>query len=159
LDKTIVTALLIIAGVVSAVLLYNTVYPAVIQSSDALTSRQRRIDERLKSQIEIIHAAPWGVSNVKTVYVWVKNVGSLRIAAIEGCDVFFGPEGNFSRIPYSTGDPHWTYEVENDTEWNPTTTLKITIEYEASGLADDRYFVKMALPNAVSDEYYFSFAE
>jgi len=157
LDKTIITALLIIAGVVSAVLLYNAVYPAIIQSSDALTGRQRRIDERLSSQIEIIHAVPWGVSDVKTVYVWVKNVGSSRVAAIESCDVFFGPEGNFSRIPYSAGDPHWTYQVENDTRWNPTVTLKITIDYAGETLTGGRYFVKVVLPNGVSDEYYFSF--
>jgi archaellum component FlaF (FlaF/FlaG flagellin family) len=157
LDKTIITGLLIIAGVITAVLLYNAVYPAVIQSSDALTGRQRRIDERLNSQIEIIHVAPWGVSNVKTVYVWVKNIGSSRVEAIEYCDVFFGPEGNFSRIPYSTGDPHWTYQVENDTEWNPTATLKITIDYTGETLTSSRYFVKVTLPSGVSDEYYFSF--
>lgn len=157
MDKTIITAMLIIAGVVSAVLLYNTVYPAVIQSGDALTSRQRRIDERLNSQIEIIHAAPWGVSNVKTVHVWVKNVGSSRIAAIESCDVFFGPEGNFSRIPYNTGDPHWTYQVENGTAWDPTVTLKISIDYVGEPLASGRYFVKVTLPSGVSDEYYSSF--
>jgi archaellum component FlaF (FlaF/FlaG flagellin family) len=158
LDKTIITALLIIAGVVSAVVLYNAVYPAIIQSGDALTGRQRRIDERINSQIEIIHAVPWGVCNVDTVYVWVKNIGSSRIAAVENCDVFFGPEGNFSRISYGTGDSRWTYQVENGTEWNPTATLKITIEY-VNQLGDERYFVKVVLPNGVSDEYYFSFDE
>jgi len=157
LDKTIITAMLIIAGVVSAVLLYNTVYPAVIRSGDALMGRQRRIDERLNSQIEIIHVAPWGVSDIKTVHVWVKNVGSSRIAAIESCDVFFGPEGNFSRIPYNTGDPHWTYQVENGTEWDPTVTVKISIDYAEETLASGRYFVKVTLPNGISDEYYSSF--
>lgn len=154
MDKVIVTTLLIIAGVVAAVVLYNAVYPAVIQSGDALTSRQRRMDERLNSQIEIIHAAPYGVTT-KTAYVWVKNIGSSRISSIERCGVFFGPDGNFTRIPYGTGNSHWTYEIEgDDTEWDPTTTLKIIIDYEET--LDGRYFVKVVLPNGISDEYYFS---
>lgn len=153
MDKTIVTGLLIIAGVVAAVALYNAVYPAVVQSGDALTSRQRRIDERLHSQIEIIHAVPYGVSS-NVAYVWVKNVGSSRVTAIQSCDVFFGPEGDFSRIPYGEGQSHWTYDLENGDEWDPTATLKITIDYKDT-LAG-RYFVKVVLPNGISDEDYFS---
>ncbi|MDY6875193.1 MAG: hypothetical protein SWK90_03185 [Chloroflexota bacterium] len=156
MDKTIVTALLIIAGVVSAVLVFNTIYPAVIQSSDAMTGRQRRIDERLNSQVEIIHAAPYGVLLIDTVFVWAKNVGSSRIAAIENCDVFFGPDGAFYRVPYGTGASHWTYEVENGARWDPTVTLKITLDLEDNLDDGERYFVKVILPNGVSDEYYFS---
>lgn len=128
MDKTIITALLIIAGVVGAVLTFNAVYPAVVQSSDAMAGRQRRIDERLKSQIEIIHATGNDSSNA---YVWAKNTGSLTIGAIERCDVFFGQEGNLSRIPHEDDagglTPWWNYEVEADTEWKPSTTLRITI--------------------------------
>jgi hypothetical protein len=106
LDKVITTALLIIAGVVVAVMLYNVVYPAVIQSGEALTRRQRRIDE------------------------------------------------HFSRISY--GD--WTYAIENDTEWKPAATLGITITGDLL-VADTTYFVKVGLPNGVSDDYYFSPSE
>jgi archaellum component FlaF (FlaF/FlaG flagellin family) len=152
LDKVITTALLIIAGVVVAVMLYNVVYPAVIQSGEALTRRQRRIDERLDSQIEIIHAT--GRVSTSNAYVWVKNVGSSSIKTIERCDIFFGPEGNFSRISY--GD--WTYAIENDTEWKPAATLGITITGDLL-VADTTYFVKVGLPNGVSDDYYFSPSE
>ena len=162
MDKTIVTALLIIAGVVTAVILFNTIYPAVVQSGDALTSRQRRIDERLHSQIEIVHAAPRGVADVSTVDVWVKNIGSLRIAPIENCDVFFGPEGDFSRIPYDAAvAPKWTHVLEgNATEWTPTATLKITIDLDYTlSATTERYYVKVVAPNGISDEYIFSFSE
>jgi hypothetical protein len=154
LDKTIVTALLVIAGVISAVFVFNSIYPAIIQSGDAMTSMERRLDERLKSQIVIIHAAKSGGN----VLVWVKNVGALRVAAIESCDVFFGPEGNFARIPYGVaGTPglHWEYVVENGGEWNPSTTLKLTVLNYPS-LPAGRYFVKVTLPNGVSDEYFIS---
>jgi len=153
LDRTIVTSFMIIGGVIAAVLVFNTIYPAVLQSSDALTNRQRRIDERLKSQIEIIHATADG----SNALVWVKNVGSSSIGAIERCDVFFGPEGNFSRIPYEDeagGTPYWAWKLENDTDWKPTATLQITVTYGLS--LSGRYFVKVVTPNGLSDECYFS---
>ena len=152
MDKIFVTVFLTIAGVVTSVLLFNTIYPAAVESGAAMTGMERRIDERLKSQIEIIHATPISTTNA---YVWVKNVGSSRIRAIERCDVFFGPEGNFARIPYNEGSTYWVYELEgNDTEWDPTATLKITIHRleKVSG----RHFFKVVLPNSVSDEDYFN---
>ena len=103
MDKTIITALLIIAGVVGAVLTFNAVYPAVVQSSDAMAGRQRRIDERLKSQIEIIHATG---NDSSSAYVWVKNIGYLTIGAIERWDVSFGHAGNSSRISHED-DAGW----------------------------------------------------
>ena len=152
MDKALTTTFMVLASVVCAVLVFNAIYPAVVRSSDAMTNMTLRVDDRLKSQIEIIHATGDAVSD--EAYVWVKNVGSLRIAAVERCDVFFGPEGDFARIHYGSGDSHWTYEVENDDEWRPTATLKITIFDTVS--ADTRYFVKVAIPNGVSDEDYFS---
>ena len=156
MDKIVVTSLLIIAGVVSAVVLYNAVYPAIAESGDALTRRQRQIDERLQSQIEIVHAAPWGDSDM--AWIWVKNIGTRRISGVENCDVFFGPEGNFDSLTHGAAEGGWEYEVEQGTEWNPSTTLKITI-YNHGGedlVPSVRYFVKVTTPNGVSDEYYFS---
>lgn len=155
MDKIVVTSLLIIAGVVTAVILYNSVYPAITASGDALAQRQRQIGHRLQSQIEIIHAAPWGTSS-DVAWVWVKNVGSQRITPIESCDVFFGPEGNFSRLSQGAGDGQWTYEVENGTDWDPTITLKITIDYTEALLDGTRYYVKVTTASGISDEYYFS---
>lgn len=150
MDKTIVTAFLVLAGIISAVFVFNSIYPAIVQSNDAMSSMERRMDERLKSQITIIHATGSG----STTLVWVKNVGSLRIAPVEACDVFFGPEGNFARITYGTAAGQWQYVVENGTEWNPTATVKLTIN---SGLTPGtRYFFKIVLPNGVADEYFFS---
>jgi hypothetical protein len=151
LDKTIVTALLVIAGVISAVFVFNSIYPAVVQSSDAMTSMERRMNERLKSQVEIIYAAKSGAE----VLIWAKNVGATRIVGVESCDLFFGPEGAFSRIPYGVGSPHWEYVVENGAEWTPTATLRIIV-IGYSPLSSGRYFAKIVLPNGVSDEYYFS---
>ena len=153
MDKVVVTALLLVAGVISAVFVFNSLFPIITQSSDAMVSMERRADDRLKTQIQIIHAS----ANItdSTVVVWVKNVGSTRILAPEGSDLFFGPQGDFVRLPYGTGTPSWQYVVENDTEWNPTRTIQITIS-DYSGLASGRYFMKLVLTNGISDESYFS---
>jgi len=151
LDKTIVTALLVIAGVISAVFVFNSIYPAIVQSSDAMISMERRMDERLKSDIQIIHASK---SITTTTLVWVKNVGSLRLAPVETCDIFFGPEGNFVRIPYGTGAGEWQYTLENAAEWTPSATVRITINTNPE--SGKRYFIKLVLVNGVSDESYFS---
>lgn len=155
MDKVIITTFLIIVSVVCAALVFNAVYPAVTASSHAMVIMKSRVDDRLKSQIEIIHAT----GNGSDAFVWVKNVGSLRIKAVERCDVFFGPEGDFDHIPHEDeaggSKPYWNYEVEgNGSDWDPTTTLKITIYYDSA--LSGRYFVKVVIPNGLSDDYYFS---
>jgi hypothetical protein len=160
---------MVIASIVTAVLVFNSVFPAVLRSRDALVTVRGRMDERIKSQIAIIHSsgeldqnATWQDTNGNgdfDVFVWVKNIGSLRISAVERLDLFFGPEGNFARIPHRNeamgGRPYWDWEIENDAEWNPTATLRITISY-ASALPSGRYYIKVVLPNGISDTVYFS---
>lgn len=169
MDKTITTVFLIIASVVAAVLVFNAVYPAIGQGSEALLAMTNRVDERMKSQIEIIHMSGeldasqwWQDANGDgdfDVFVWVKNVGTRRIVPIENLDVFFGPEGNFARIPHRSKAggvfPYWEGQVENGADWSPTGTVKITLHL--SGIpASGRYFIKIVIPNGVSDEDFFS---
>ena len=157
MDKAVTTALLIIAGVVCMIFVFNSVFPMVNRSSQAMVSMADTIDERMKSRINIVHAA--NSANRQTVYLWVKNVGSSRIVTIEESDVFFGQEDDFSRVPYiddaGGSYPRWEYTLENDTEWLSSATLKITITYDADPGAGT-YFAKVIIPNGVSDEYYFS---
>jgi archaellum component FlaF (FlaF/FlaG flagellin family) len=157
LDKAVTTAILIIAGVVCMIFVFNSVYPMINRSSSAMVSMADKIDDRMKSRISIVHAA--NTANRQTVYLWVKNVGTARIVSIEACDVFFGQETNFERIPYvddaGAGYPRWDYDLENDTQWLSSATLKITISYDADPGAGT-YYGKVIIPNGISDEYYFS---
>jgi len=151
MDKAIVTIFLLIAGIVCSLVLFNAIYPAVNRSSAAISTMSANVDDRIKSQIEIIQTAKQDTN----VYIWVKNVGSSRIGAIDRCDVFFGRVNNFSRVPYGSGAGYWDYVIESDdTEWSPTATIKITIylSEEPSGA----YFVKIILPNGIPDEHQFS---
>ena len=157
MDKAITTALLIIAGVICVMFVFNSVYPAVNRSSAAMVSMAEKMDERMKSRINIVHAA--NSADRKTIYLWVKNVGTLRIVNIDETDVFFGPSDNFSRIPYvddaGGSYPQWSYTLENDTEWLTGATLKITITYDSDPGAGT-YFAKVVIPIGISDEYFFS---
>ncbi|MBN1314724.1 MAG: hypothetical protein JXA42_04630 [Anaerolineales bacterium] len=154
MDKTIITAFLIVAGVLSAIVLFNAVYPAVVRGGEAMAQMENRIGDRLQSQIKIIHATASGNS----AYVWVKNIGSMRLITYENIDVFFGLEGDFSRIPqgFGAGTRYWIGELENNDRWDPSTTLKITIVDQSGSLPSGRYFIKVVIPNGISDESYFS---
>jgi len=136
---------------------FNSVYPAVNRSSAAMVSMAEKMDERMKSRINIVHAA--NSADRKTIYLWVKNVGTSRIVNIDETDVFFGPSDNFSRIPYvddADGSyPQWSYTLENDTEWLTSATLKITITHDSDPGAGT-YFAKVVIPIGISDEYFFS---
>lgn len=157
MDKIVTTALLIIAGIICVMFVFNSVYPAVNRSSQAMVSMSDDLNDRMKTRINVVHAS--NTTNRITVYLWVKNVGSTRITNIETSDVFFGPEGEFVRIPFTddagSSYPQWDYELENATEWVPSGTLKITITYDIDPGAGT-YYIKLIIPNGVSDEYYFS---
>jgi archaellum component FlaG (FlaF/FlaG flagellin family) len=116
-----------------------------------------KLDDRMKSRISIVNAA--NTVDRKTIYIWVKNVGSQEIQSIDQNDVFFGEEGNYTRIPYVNdapgSSPNWDYTVENDSTWQVNATLKITITYNADPGAGT-YYIKVVIPNGISDEYFFS---
>jgi archaellum component FlaF (FlaF/FlaG flagellin family) len=99
-DKAITTALLIIAGVVCMIFVFNSVYPMVNRSSQAMVSMAEQVDERMKSRINIVHAA--NSANRSLIYLWLKNVGTQRITNVDDSDLFFGQEDNFEHVPYYT---------------------------------------------------------
>ncbi len=160
MDKVITTALLIVVGIICTIVVFNSVYPMVNRSSQAMSSMTEALNDRMKSRINVVHAA--NESDRKTVYIWVKNVGTTRIVTIEESDLFFGQESDFSRIPHQddagSSYPRWASEIENDTEWKTGATLKITITYDPGGASPPigTYYVKVIIPNGISDEYYFS---
>ncbi len=168
MDKVITTTFMIIISIIVSVMVFNSVYPAVNLGNASLVSMSGRLNDRLKNQVEIVHATgeldsteSWQDVNSDgdfDVYVWVKNLGSLRIPAVARTDVFFGPEGNFARIPEKDeahgAYPYWDWQIENDTEWNPAATLRITI-HSSSLLAPGRYFIKVVIPDGLSDQDYF----
>jgi len=139
------------------IFVFNSVYPMINRSSQAMSSMADTVDQRMQSRINVVHAA--NSANRQEIYLWVKNVGSQRILEIPKSDLFFGLEHDFVLVPYKdnagTSYPRWDYTLENNTEWGTSATLKITIYYD-SDPGQGTYFVKFIIPNGISDEFYFS---
>jgi len=167
MDKAITSAMLITISMIMVMMLFNVAYPAIIEGGDTITNMAGRSEARMNTQIAIVHAASelggdgnWYDANTLgdfEVFAWVKNIGTTRIVAVDRLDVFFGPEGNYVRIPHQSeaggSMPYWTWQVENDTEWKPTATLKIMVHYPAA-LPSGRYYLKISTPTSVSDDYF-----
>jgi archaellum component FlaG (FlaF/FlaG flagellin family) len=163
MDKIITTVLLIIISMLMAMSLFSTAYPAVLQGSDAIANMADRAEDKLKSEITIIHSVGeldatgnWSDTNGDgrfNVFVWVKNTGSTRLQEVQYLDVFFGPEGNFTRVPNeSTANgtfPRWVGQIENGADWNPSYTLRMTLNF-ALPLNPGRYFIRVNLANGIS---------
>ncbi|HLV36215.1 MAG TPA: hypothetical protein VKY59_13905 [Spirillospora sp.] len=169
MDKAITTAIFIVISLIMALALFNIAYPAIIQGGDAIASMTARSEDRMKSQFTIIHAVGeldhsgwWQDTNGNgrfDVFIWAKNTGSMRISALDQIDLFFGPEGNFTRIPHESeangSFPNWSWTVENGADWTPTATLRITVHYGLP-LSSGRYYTKVTIPNGISDSYFLS---
>ena len=157
MDKVLVTTLLTMAAVVAAVMVVNTMLPALGRSTSAVLSSSSAASDRLKTDTEIIHVATDTTGSPEKVYAWVKNVGAAEITAIDSSDLFFKTSTSFNRIPYgsSSGTPYWDYVIEgSNTEWDPGETVKITINL--STLAAGDYLVRFVTHNAVVAEKEFT---
>jgi hypothetical protein len=149
--------MLTIAAIVSIVAVVNAVIPSVGRTTGALVSASGTVEERIASQIEIVHAT--GIDSDPDADLWVKNIGAASIVALDRVDVFFGPQGDFQRIPQ--GDPGctapcWEYTIENATAWEPTATLHITIHAATALATGTTYYVKVVTPNGVADSKFFT---
>jgi len=153
MDKVLVTALLTMAAVVAAVMVINTMLPALGSGGSSVLSSSSAASEQLKTSIDIIAVH----TDSPTVYVWIKNVGATNILAIDKADVFLQTPSDFIRMSYNDGggDNTWRYDIaEGESTWKPGNTLEVTITSE-SALSGD-YVVKFATYNGVSDEESFS---
>ena len=104
--------MLTIAGVASLAAVINALFPLISRSSSALVAASAKVDDRLKSDIEIIHAvgelnSSGSFSDTNgngrfEIFIWVKNVGDTRILNLTQMDVFVGTTSTFTRIPHLT---------------------------------------------------------
>src|SRR5438552_10657220 len=116
--------MLTIAAIVAIVAVINAVLPSVGRTSGALIAASGVVEDRIASQIDIVHAS--GQDANPDAKIWVKNIGAATIDPIKRVDVFFGPSGDFERIPQGAPGcvaPCWEYTFENNTaNWEPTST-------------------------------------
>jgi flagellar protein FlaG len=149
--------MLTVAGIVAILAVVNALMPAISRTTGSIIASADSADGRISTQIEIIHAT--GSAGSPSVDAWAKNVGAIEITALTRVDVFFGPESGFTRLPQGTSRctaPCWYYSIENDSAWNPTATMHITINWDSNLSAGTTYFLKVVTPNGVSDARFFS---
>lgn len=157
MEKAIATVMLTVAGIASIVAVLNALMPAISRTSGSMIASADSVDGRIGTQIQIVHAS--GSTGSPTVEAWTKNIGSLAVAPIARVDVFFGPEDNFVRLPYGEegcAAPCWYATIENDSVWNPTATLKITVEWGSNLVTNTTYYIKVVTPNGISDARFFT---
>ncbi len=154
MDKVLVTTLLTMAAVVAAVMVVNTMLPALGRSTSAVLSSSTAASDRLKTDTEIIHVAT-DTATYK-VYAWVKNTGVAEITAIDSGDLFYKTSSTFDRLPYNSDSctDCWSYSIEDDTVWNPGVTIKVTVHLTT--LPTGNYLVRFVTRNAVVAEKEFT---
>ena len=129
MDKVLTTALLTIAAVVAAIMVVNTILPALGTGGSSVVSSSRAAADRIKTAIEIIHVAPPASGEI---HFWVKNVGAIEIQDIDNADVFVEDglmtfsEGETSCSDDDDDDNKW-FHGRVDTGWTPSTTLEIIV--------------------------------
>lgn len=157
MDKAITTIMITVASVVAMLVVVNAIMPAVTGTSSAITSSGAALDDRIKSDIEVVHAT--GETDGFAAYIWVKNVGASNLAAIDRVDVFFGPENAVQRVRYGGPGclaPCWEFTIENADRWEPTATLLVTLNLDSALAPSTTYYIKVVLPNGVYDARYFA---
>ena len=156
MEKTITTALLVIASIVATVALINAILPAAGKGTGALLTANSSAADRIKTDIDIVFAS--GNSTGDEITFWAKNVGSNTIDAIRDSDIFLTTPTDVLRVPYtadSGSDPRWDYSLEGSaTDWDQTATLKVIL-YLAAG-ETGIHTIRMAVYNAVTAEKEFS---
>ena len=150
------TAILIIAAIVATVALVNAVYPSLFATTDSVGSVAGTASDRMKTDVQITMPH---LQNASALSLWVKNVGSTKIAAsrLAYTDLYFGAPGNMSLVTAGGDGPfHWGYlldDVDGDGSWGPGETLQILIT-DAGGLnlAPGPHEVKLVLYNSATVE-------
>ncbi len=160
MDKVITSMLLLIAAIAATVVVINSVLPSVQRTSADIVAASDVVGNRLRSDVKVVEAT--GVDGTDVVQIWVKNVGASDITSLDKIDVFFGLTNDFERVGYddSATCPNpspslrtiscWQYSLENDTEWAPYATLRITIYLNYDLAAGSDYIATVVLPNGIT---------
>lgn len=160
MDKVITTMLLMIAAIVATVVVINSILPTIQRTSSDIVAASDVVGTRLRSDVKIVETS--GVVSDDFVQIWAKNVGASDIPSLDKIDVFFGETDDFERVSYDSEDtcPNpsppprtencWQYTLENDTEWAPYATLRITVYLTYTLQADTDYVSTIVLPNGIT---------
>lgn len=159
--ETFTTAIFLVTAVIAAGVLVNALFPVVYTMVGTFSSASHESDVQLRTDFKIItttaiHGTPG------KAYVWLKNIGSSRIAEgdIARSDVFCGAVGNFDHMRYVETDPastagDWSYNFDAEYDlnanfyWDPGETVKITAVSNTITSTGDIVYFQFALPSGI----------
>jgi len=167
MDRVIVTGLLIIAGVITAVVLLGVLNTSVEKTSETIKTTVKEADAQTKSGITILQVLTNG--NGTQLDIWVKNTGSIQIKPLENVDVFLMDiEGNWGDyITYLPGgviggENTWRVlsniggVVAGDLKWNPGDTFQLRASLQANPVLNDTgYNISITTPDLYTAKYRF----
>ncbi len=128
--------------------LINAVIPAMGKSAGALAMANSTTADRIRTDIEIIHAT--GDDSGDVITVWVKNVGSKTIKPITSSDIILITPTTVASLPYVSGcsSECWDYALEGGaSDWSQAVTVKFTLK---TTVTTGVYTVRISSPNAAS---------
>jgi hypothetical protein len=164
MDKVIVTALLVIAGVTAAALVTTTLTPIVGNSSRSIVESQRDLSTRIQTEVEILTVHASDANNLK---VWIKSIGSANITRLEISDVFMGSNDKvqFYLLPFTAeavfdlaGTAN-NWITDKTGYWTSGETVEILIRLNnVDKLVDKKtYTISFTTSNGVQTNYQFQF--
>ena len=172
MDKVIVTALLVIAGVTAAGLVMTTLTPIVGSSSQSVVESQKDLSRRIQTDFEImaVHAD----SDV-LVRAWIKNVGGENISFIEQSDVFVSSTDKEQFVflcyddPISCTENKWSaFEKDGVTKktgyWTEGETIQLTLSLKDDAISKlvqstRTYNFEFTTSNGVKSAYQFKYGQ
>ena len=172
MDKVIVTALLVIAGVTAAGLMMSTLTPMIGSSSQSVVESQKDLSQRIQTDFNItaVHAD----SDV-SVKAWIKNVGGANISFLEQSDVFVSSTDKTQFVflcyedPVSCTENKWSaFEKDGETKktgyWTEGETIQLTLSLKNDALSKlvqgtRTYNFEFATSNGVKSAYQFKYGQ
>jgi flagellar protein FlaG len=162
-DETISTAILAVATIIAAIVLINSIYPALYGTAGSILSMNSMASDRMRTDIKILTEwYPGGNPEDLGLVAWIKNTGSTTISgqAMNSTDVFLNTGGGQSaRIPMTGSTNNWTYAIlggDGDANWDPGETVQVTVHY-LDGVSPGRLRLRVALHNGVYAENSFAY--
>ena len=157
MDKIIVTALLIIAGVTAAALVVTTLTPIIGKSSRSVVESQQDVATRIQTDIKVIKAH---ASDGENARAWVKNIGNANIEFIDLSDLFISSEDGTRFIPLSSGTSTPNYwSTEKAGSWTKGETVEFVLKIDSGDALETgkTYLFSFSTPNGVASEYVFTY--
>ena len=162
MDKVLVVGLLTIAGVITALILFNGLRESVDKTAQTNRESQKQSGLEAQTGIEIINART--ADSGAVIDIWVKNVGIADIdpVTIPDLELFLidvdGKWGDY--IDYSptgpvTGDNTWSAVGFTSQAWIPGQTLWLRATLGANPVSATGYRISITTRNNVTADYRF----